>query len=88
LLKRSPAALGGARRSGTEKYMLADRPRTIRLSAAEFVVVDSCTLVRNGAITGVPLSQTQARLALRDHLRTRPEDQTRFTVLPHYAEAA
>jgi hypothetical protein len=52
------------------------------------VVVDSCTMVREGTITGTPISQTQATLALRDHLRIKPSDLGRFTVVPRYAEAA
>jgi hypothetical protein len=88
LLKRSPAALGGVRRSGSERFILANRPKKIRLGPALFVVADACTMVRNAAVTGAPISQTEALLALREHLRTNPGDADRFAVVPAYAEAA
>jgi hypothetical protein len=87
-LKRSPAALGGSRRTGTERFMLDNRPKKIRLLPSLFVVADACTMVRNAAVTGAPVSQTDAILALREHLLTKPEDADRFTVVPKYAEAA
>jgi hypothetical protein len=88
LLKRSPAALGGVRRTGTDRFMLADRPKKIRLGPPLFVVADACTMVRNSAVTGAPISQAEALLALREHVRTNPQDADRFTVIPKYAEAA
>jgi hypothetical protein len=88
LLKRSPAALGGVRRTGTERFMLADRPKKIRLNPSLFLVADACTMVRNSAVTGAPISQAEALLALREHLRTNPEDADLFAVIPKYAEAA
>jgi len=75
-------------RTGTERFMLDDRPKKIRLGPPLFVVADACTMVRNSAITGAPISQTEALLALREHLRTNPQDADRFTVIPKYAEAA
>jgi hypothetical protein len=86
-LRRSPAALAGVRRAGAEKYMLDNRPKKVRLGPAQFVVADSCTMVRNTGVTGAPVSQTQAVLALREHVRTKPEDNGRFTVVPFYAAA-
>ncbi len=64
------------------------RPKKIRLGPPLFVVADACTMVRNSAVTGAPISQTEAVLALREHLRTNPQDGDRFTVVPQYAEAA
>jgi len=84
-LKRSPAALGGVRRTGSERYMLAGRPKKIQLDPRGFVVADACTLARNDAITGTEVSQTQALLALRAHLQANPFDQGRFTVVPVHA---
>ena len=52
------------------------------------MVADACTMVRNAAVTGGPISQTVALLALREHLRTNPEDADRFAVIPKYAEDA
>ena len=88
LLKRSPAALGGVRRTGHERFMLADRPRKIRLGPALFVVADACTMVRDSTVTGAPIPQTEALLALREHLRTNPQDADRLAVIPKDAEAA
>jgi hypothetical protein len=88
LLKRSPAALGGVRRTGSERFMLANRPKKIRLGPALFLVADACTMVRNPSITAAPIGQTEAELALREHLRTNPEDAERFAIIPKYAEAA
>ena len=68
--------------------MLANRPKKVRLGPAQFVVADACTMVRNSAVTGAPVSQTQAVLALREHLTTKPEEADRFMVVPAYAEAA
>jgi hypothetical protein len=88
LLKRSASALGGMRRTGNERFMLANRPKKIRLGPALFVVADACTMMRNSAVTAAPISQTEALLALREHLRTNPGDADRFAVVPQYAEAA
>jgi hypothetical protein len=88
LLKRSATALAGVRRSGNERFMLAARPKKIRLGPALFVVADACTMVRNPGVTGAPISQTDAVLALREHLRTKPADADSLAVVPQYAEAA
>jgi len=68
--------------------MLAARPKKIRLGPPLFVVVDACTLVRNSAVTAGPISQAEAVLALREHLRTTPDDADPFAVVPKNAEAA
>ncbi len=88
LLRRSASALAGMRRTGNERFMLGNRPKKIRLGPALFVVADSCTMARNSAVTAAPISQTEALLALREHVRTNPEDADRFAVIPRYAEAA
>jgi hypothetical protein len=86
LLKRSATALNGVRKTGSEKYMLAARTKNVQLGPRAFVVADSCSLVRNSAVTGTPVSQTQALLALRDHLATNPQDAGGLAVVPAYAE--
>ena len=88
LLTRSAAALGGVRQAGAEKYILAGRPKKIQLGPRAFVVADACTLVRNSAITGTEISQTQAVLALNQHVQLNPQDSGRFAVIPVYAERA
>jgi len=75
-------------RTGRERFMLAARPKKIRLGPPLFVVADTCTLVRNSAVTAGPISQAEAVLALREHLRTTPDDADPFAVVPKNAEAA
>lgn len=88
LLTRSAAALGGIRQAGAEKYILPGRPKKIQLGPRAFVVADSCTLVKNASITGTETSQSQAILALNDHLSLNPQDRGRFAVIPAYTERA
>ena len=88
LLTRSASALGGVRNAGAEKYILAGRPKKIQLGPRGFVVADACSLVRNDAITGTEVSQTQAVLALAEHTRLNPQDSGRFAVVPGYTARA
>jgi len=88
LLTRSAAALGGIRQAGAEKYILAGRPKNVQLGPRAFVVADACTLVKNASITGTEISQSQAILALNNHLSLNPQDRGRFAVIPAYTERA
>lgn len=86
-LERSASALGGIRRSGTQRYMLPlDREKKVVLARETFVVADSCSHVKHGA-TGTYKSRSQALLALRAHVRATPTDVNRFSVVPEFAAA-
>jgi hypothetical protein len=88
LLTRSAAALGGIRQAGAEKYILAGRPKKVQLGPRAFVVADACTLVKNASITGTEISQSQAILALNNHVSLNPQDLGRFAVIPAYSARA
>lgn len=87
-LERSASALGGIRRTGTQRFMLPlDRAKKVVLGAETFVVADSCSHVKHGA-TGTYTSRSQALLALRAHERNNPGDVNRFSVVPDFAVRA
>jgi hypothetical protein len=88
MLRRSAAGRGGVRRSGVQKYMLTGRPKLITLDNPTFIVVDACTHVWNMDITPIEVSQTAARLKLKEYLKANPADAGRFAVVPFYAKAA
>jgi hypothetical protein len=88
MLKRSAAGRGGVRRSGVQKYMLTGRPKLITLDTPTFIVVDACTHVWNTDITPIEVSQTAARLKLKEYLKANPADAGRFAGVPFYAKAA
>jgi hypothetical protein len=84
-LGRSAAALGGARRSGTQRYMHPGREKKLVLLPPSFVVADACSLARQTGITASGTTRTQALLALRAHLKINPQDKGRLTIAPAYA---
>lgn len=85
MLKRSASALGGIRRAGAQRYIVPTRPRKVTFGPKRFVVVDSCSSVRNDAITGTGVSQIQAFMALRGHVLANPSERDRYTIAPEFA---
>jgi hypothetical protein len=85
MLKRSAVALGGIRRAGPRKYIVPTKPKKVTLGPKRFLVVDSCTSVKNDTIVGTHVTQVQALLALRNHVRANPADAGKFAIAPVHA---
>jgi hypothetical protein len=87
MLKRSATGRGGIRRTGTQKYMRAGRPKLLTLDTPTFVVVDACSRAWNTSITPIETTHTQATLLLRQHERDNPADRNRFRVVAFFDAA-
>jgi hypothetical protein len=84
MLKRSGVAQHGLRTAGARKYLVSSKPKKVTFGPKRFIVVDSCSSLKNTAIVGTGVSQIQAILALRNHVAANPSDRGRYTVAPLY----
>jgi hypothetical protein len=86
MLPRSAPALGGVRRSGTERFVNPEAPVQMRLVPERFVVADSCSLVRNtDVIDGDAVSYARAQAALDAYIAIHPEARGSLRVVAHAA---
>jgi hypothetical protein len=88
MLSRGASARGGIRRSGAQQFVDPTATVKVTLSDELFSVVDACSLVPNGAITGTAIARTQAQNALDAHLAAQPSDTGQFQVVPSYLARA
>jgi hypothetical protein len=87
MLTRSAPALGGIRRTGTERFVDPTATVLVLLAEETFVVADGCSLATASSITGSAVQQTLARIALEDHLASQPSDRGVYRVVPAYLAA-
>lgn len=80
-LARCASAMGGVRRSGSNRYMLNGRPKRITLGPRAYVVADACTGIADTSITPTPVPRIDAEQALDAYLKSRPLEAGNFAVL-------
>lgn len=87
MLTRSAPALGGIRRTGTERFVDPTATVLVVLGEETFVVADGCSLATASSITGSAVQQTLAQIALDAHLASQPSDRGEYRVVPAYLAA-
>jgi hypothetical protein len=85
---RSPSALGGIRRSGTQRFVDPTTPTKAVLAPELFVIADAQSLAKNLTLTnGAPVVQASAKNFLDSHVANQPSDVGQFRVVPIYLAA-